>query len=119
MATKPLTIVKLTDKVVIAKWTGMANGDDGAPLEYPDYADRTVQVFGTFGAAGSLRIEGTNEDAAAPANYATLTSPAGANLDITTAGIKGVVELAGKVRPRVTAGDGNTSLNVYLIARRP
>jgi len=101
----------------VVVWGPMANGDVGLPIKMPGKSDRSVQVFGTFGAAGNLRIEGTNELAAAPANYATLTDPQGNSLDFTAAKIEQIEEITHQIRPRVTAGDGTTSLTVTMLIK--
>lgn len=102
--------------IVRVTWTNMANGDDGSPVRMSQWADRSIQVFGTFGAGGSARWEGTNTDAAT--NFAALTDPQGNSLDFTTAKIEQVTEAVTQARPRVTAGDGTTSLTVVMLARR-
>jgi len=80
----------------------------------PGSADRSVQVTGTFGAGGNLRIEGSNDGT----NYSALTDPQGNALDFTATKIEGVLELTRYIRPRATAGDGTTSLTVTMILRR-
>lgn len=119
MATRAATISNPTkdqwdDGVQLVTWTGLLNGDDGAPIELPTHSDRSVQVVGTFGAGGSLSVEGSNDGT----NYATLNTPASVALAITAAGIKAVLELPRYIRPRVTAGDGTTSLTAVLLVRR-
>jgi hypothetical protein len=74
-----------------------------------------MQIVGTFGAAGNVNIEGTNDNA----NYATLHDPFGNSLAFTSAGIKEVLENTLTIRPNCTAGDGTTSLVCTMIARRP
>ena len=96
----------------IASWGPMANGDTGAPFEAPSSGDRSVQVTGTFGAAGSVSIEGSNDGT----NWATLRDPANGSLAITAASIRAVMELTRYIRPNVTAGDGTTSLTITLLA---
>lgn len=86
---------------------------DGSPFPFAAWADRSVQVTGTFGAGGNLRWEGTNDGT----NYVALTDPQGNALDFTTAKIEAVTEVCALARPRVTAGDGTTSLTVTLVAR--
>lgn len=100
-------------KTLIVKWTGMQNGDDGDPLRFSQYADKSVQVVGTFGVGGSLRVEGSIDGT----NYAALTDPQGNALDITSAKIEAVTELVQFVRPRITGGDGTTLLDITLIAK--
>lgn len=101
----------------VVVWGPMANTDVGLPVKMPGKSDRSVQVYGTFGAGGNLRIEGTNELAQAPANYATLTDPQGNALDFTAAKIEQLLEITYQVRPRVTAGDGTTSLTVTMLIK--
>lgn len=119
MATRAKTISHLQtlgDNVDIVAWSGLTQAtlDDGDPYECPGNADRSVQVTGTLGTGGSVRIEGSNDGT----NYAPLTDPQGNALDITTLKIETVTELTRYIRPRITAGDGATNLAVTLLARR-
>lgn len=97
-------------------WTPLANGDDGQAWDTQDYPDVSVQVLGTFGVGGNLRIEGCNE--VTPVNWATLNDPQANALDVTAAKIEQVLEMPRWIRPRVTAGDGTTALTVRLYAGR-
>ncbi len=123
MATRPYTIIQLAHGarnlgIMHVVWTGLLNGDDGQPLDLASFADRTVQLRGTLGVGGTCRAEGSLLDApAATADYDPLTDPQGNNLDLTTLKIEAVSELTRWIRPRVTGGDGTTSLTLYLIAR--
>jgi len=94
-------------------WSGMSNGDDGAPFELAQYADRSVQVSGDFGAGGNLRIEGSLDGE----NYYVLGDPQGNDLNFASGKIEAITELVRYIRPRVTAGDGTTSLTVTMLAR--
>ena len=104
------------DDAHVHSWTPMtfSGTDQGAPLESPGWSDRSVQVAGTFGTGGSVRIEGSNDGT----NYAALTDPQGNALDITTAKIEQIMELTRYIRPRVTAGDGSTSLTVTILTKK-
>lgn len=94
----------------------LANGQDGAPLAAgEDFADRSVQVLGTFGAGGTVVFEGSNDDGT---TYATLDDNTGTALSLTAAKLKAIATLAHKMRPRVTAGDGTTALTVVCFIRR-
>lgn len=114
---KVLTNIEtLGDNSHVVTWetltqTGLDSGD---PLEMPGSAERSVQVIGTFGVGGSVRIEGSNNGV----DYATLTDPQGNALDVTAAKIETVMELTRWIRPRVTAGDGTTDLDVIMLVRR-
>lgn len=94
------------------KWEAMPNGNDGTPLLIDRRTDRSVQVSGTFGAGGTVVIEGSNDGT----NYYTLNDLQGTALSFTSARLEGISEVPLYVRPRVTAGDGTTSINVYLVA---
>lgn len=116
-----MTTVVGTDKQYqldhrIRTWTPLTmTNADGAPIAYPGFAT-SVQVTGNFGAGGTVLIEGSNDGT----NYVTLTDLAAAALSITAAGIKTIRENVAYIRPRVSAGDGTTSLTVTLAAsKRP
>jgi hypothetical protein len=96
---------------IVHSWAALANGDDGAPIQLPFLSDRSVQVSGTFGVGGNVRIEGSLDGV----NYAVLTDPQGNNLDLSSAKIESVMEVVQFIRPRVTAGDGTTSVNVTIL----
>jgi hypothetical protein len=115
MATRDFTAAHVAPGTVRIVWTGLLNGDDGLP--YSDYSTRskTAQVLGTFGAAGSVSIESCLEET--PVTYAIINDPQGNALTFTTARIEVVQEPSGVIRPRVTAGDGTTSLTVIVITR--
>jgi hypothetical protein len=119
MATRAATISNPTkdqydDGVQLVTWTGLLNGDDGAPVELPTHSDRSIQVVGTFGVGGTAVLEGSNNGT----DWAPLSTPASVALSLTAPGLKAVLELPRYVRPRVTAGDGTTSLAATLLVRR-
>ncbi len=114
MTTRTVVTSLQNERVVQFRWTGLLNGDDGSPIDWSTFADRSVQVTGTFGAGGSVRMEGSNDGV----NYAALTDPQGNALDITGAKIEQLQEVTLYLRPRVTAGDGTTNLAVTVIARK-
>jgi hypothetical protein len=103
-------------------WTGLLQSslDTGVPFECPGASERSVQVSGTLGAGGSVRFEGSNLAApAVDADWAPLSDPQGVALDMAAIStVKKVQEMTRWVRPRITAGDGTTSLTVTLLAKR-
>lgn len=88
-------------------WAGLL----GSPVDQGsgyagDWSTAFFQASGTFGAGGSVQIEGSNDNA----TWVKL-SPAA----LTAAGLfaaLGVTERPKFVRPSVTAGDGTTNLTV-------
>jgi hypothetical protein len=117
MATRTHTVSRVQtygDRAHVLSWAGLLNGDDGTPVEMPGSADRSIQFVGTFGAGGTIVLEGSNDGV----NYVTLTDPQGNAISKTAAGIEAVLELTRFVRPRVTAGDGTTDLQAHLLVKR-
>ena len=97
----------------VAAWVALPNNEDGEPIPFGQYTDKSVQVSGTFGAGGSLRLEGSNDGV----TWAVLTDPQGNDLNITTAKIEMVTEATAYVRPRVTSGDVTTALTVHMLLK--
>lgn len=114
-------------------WGPMANGDVGAPVGSTIYAanavdtpapgggfmsgfaDKTVQVVGTFGAGGSVALEGSNDGGV---NWFALSNASAQTIAITSPALQEVIEAVIWLRPHVTAGDGTTSLTVTMFLRK-
>lgn len=95
----------------------LVNGETGDYIGGEDsaFTDKSVQVSGTFGAGGTVVIEGSNDNV----TWYTLSSPANAALSFNAAGLKQIVEAARHTRARVSAGDGTTAIAVAIFARIP
>jgi hypothetical protein len=119
MATVNFTRDSSTGAGVGIKWTPLTTVNaDGLPFDTLDFADISVQVLGTFGAAGNIIIEGSNQST--PTTWATLNDPQGNALStVTSARIEQILEMPRWIRPRLSAGEaGVSSLTVELWARR-
>lgn len=118
MATKGVTItdISLTNdgSVKLLTWASHANGDDGEPVAFPDFADNCVQVTGTLGTGGTMLWEGSNDKSV----WATLNNVQGSALSMTSLGVKQIAERPLWIRPRVSAGDGSTALVPTMLMRR-
>lgn len=95
-------------------WPLVPNGNQGDAVA-EDWLTASFQVAGTFGAGGSVQMEGSNDNAA----WVKL-SPAA----LVAAGFfapLAVNERPKYIRPNVTAGDGTTALTVtgFLKKLRP
>ncbi len=108
----PVTITEHPAQSVMATWANMATNDDGAPIDYVGHADRTVQVFGTFGGA-TVTLQGSLDKT----NWATLNDVQGNAIEITAGKIEAVTELPLWIRPLVTGGTG-TDVTVKLFMRK-
>lgn len=103
----------MTGETSVLAWLGMGSSDTGVAVQLASYTDRSVQVGGTFGSGGTVVFEGSNDGE----NFITLTDPQANLLSKSAASIEAVQEATRYVRPRVTAGDGDTAINVYLFVR--
>lgn len=113
MATKTPTITGLDPNdgsVMLFAWT-LVGTDDGAPMPWAQWADRTVQFDGTFG-GGTVVWEGSNDGT----NYYTLTDAQTVAISKTAPALEQVVEITQWARPRATVGV--TSVVVTCVARR-
>ncbi|WP_375397309.1 hypothetical protein [uncultured Sphingomonas sp.] len=112
MATRAFTTDRSQTNMAYMQWSGLLNGDDGAPAVMNGMELVSWQVFGTVGAGGSAQVEASNE--ATPTTWGLIGAAA------TTAAMVFPADdiVARNIRPRVTAGDGTTSLTVIACFRR-
>lgn len=114
MPTRTLTRTPIAGNVDVVVWSGLLNGDDGQPLEAIDFSDASIQVGGTFGAGGTIVLEGSNDGV----TYFTLTDAQAAAISKSAAALEQLAEVCRYIKPHVTAGDGTTSLVATLYMRR-
>jgi hypothetical protein len=99
----------------IIQWTGLLNGDDGAPFTVLPFSGSIMAVVsGAFGVGANVNLEG-NCDPVTP-NWLVLPTA----ISWTTAGgsvLKSVVDKPFQLRPKVTTGDGTTNLTCTIVAR--
>ncbi len=88
----------------IITWAGLTGGDTGAPVTYSSYADKTVQAFGTIGAA--ITIQGSNDGT----NWETLTDNFGGALIFNTHGLALIAQAPVYIRPSCAAGSTNATV---------
>lgn len=91
-------------------WTPVTNADACLPVEYPEFADKSLQVSGTFDSA-SVALHGSNDRS----NFAALNDASGTVIAITTAKIKAVLENTIQVKPVATGGAGTQSLTISML----
>lgn len=98
----------------VIQWGPMTNGDVGEGIPFAQYADKSVQVDGAFGADGGLEFHGSNDGGA---NWHPLTDVQGNALRFTTAKIRQVTEVTALCRPVVTGSDPSIQLTVSVCMR--
>lgn len=114
MATVKPTITDISNDGSVQKiqWVLTSADSDGASIASSEWADRSVQVEGTFGGSTTV-VQGTNDGA----NWQTLNNAQGTALSFTAGGMKQIVEVPERIRPLLSGGAGAT-ITVTIIARR-
>lgn len=107
-------VVTTEDQTETVVWTGLLNTDDGQAFQAFSFRDQSIQFSGTFGVGGSISLEGSNNGT----TWFVLTDLQGSAITKTSASLEGVAEAVKFVRPRVTAGDGSTSLTATMYCAR-
>lgn len=92
--------------------TALANGDNTAAVPTLGFDEAVIVVTGTFGAGGSILVEGSID------GVVWFTPPGLVGSPITAAGAIGLPNLFSRfIRARVTAGDGSTALTAVFLLR--
>lgn len=95
-------------------YQGLGQGDDGAPLEFPEYPDKTVSVTGTL-AGATVVVEGSPDGV----TWSTLTNPQGQNIALDALGeTVTIMENPRFTRPRVEGGSGSTDCTASFTCSR-
>ena len=119
MATIPYQILvdKATIKVLL--WETLTETNDvGQPYMFSGfYPDKCVQIIGSVGSGGHLKVEGCNGIATTGQTWATLHDATEDDIDMTAVGIKQVLECPYQIRPHITAGT-SVDIDCYLIMRK-
>ena len=118
MATILPTRTKLPDlvdyhNITVTAWPLLANGDEGEARTVCRPADLTVQIFGTFGAGGTLVIDGTLDGI----HWSPMTDTFGVPIAAMASKLLTLADVPLAIRPRVVDGDKTTSLTVLLLGR--
>jgi hypothetical protein len=104
------------NKLRNVSWT-LANGDVGAAVRMPQYADKSVDIYGTFGAGGSVTMRGSNKptaDATVSGDWFPLTDPQANAITKTSKAGEQILENPLWISPQCTAGDGTTAIIVAV-----
>lgn len=97
-------------------WSGIQQGDTCQGIRLPEYADKSFQAIGTFGASTPLAgLTGTNMlDDTSPQ---PLHDPGGTAISLSAAGIRQVLENVLTYIPTWSGGDGTTAVSIVMLFR--
>jgi hypothetical protein len=105
-------------QILFIVWKNLANGDTGNPLVIPGFTSQTIQFTGTFGSGGLIVMEGTLDSVSASPTYTPVERSGGGDLNASNEEFDSVRSNVYKLRPRVTSGDGTTSITVRLFMQK-
>ena len=95
-------------------WVLTTADPTGDSVAYEDYADRTFQVFGTFGGA-TVELQGSLDGGT---TWVVLTDPQGNALAKTAAALEAVSEAVPLVRAKLTVVGSGASVTAILYVRK-
>ncbi len=116
MAAKRPVVTVHNDRGVTFFWEAVTNADTivGAiDAQFIDYADRSMQVTGTFGGC-TIAAAGSNDGS----TYVTLRDGLGADAALTAPGITQVYESTMSLIPTIASASGSTDVDITVLCRR-
>lgn len=109
--------IESLDHQKIISWL-LTGGDTGQPFACSNLADKTVQIFGTIGAA--ISIQGSSDPRVdydpTNAQWETLTDNTGTAISYSTHALKLIAECPKYIRPSAAAG--TTSATIILVCNQ-
>ena len=102
------TLVQIT-------WSPVLLGDTCAPSSFAHWADRSIEVGGTFTNGAAISLNGSNSGQ----YYAALNDVTKTPISITSMQVVQVLELTCYAQPILMGGDSNTNLTITMACRRP
>lgn len=106
--------------VIRYSWT-LNNTDTGVAISAAKFKDKTVHIYGTFGAGGSVTLRGSNKAAPSDAtsgDWVTLTDAQANAITKTADAIEVLLEGPLWISPICTAGDGTTAITLDIVVER-
>lgn len=103
------TTIKVNTRLLIKTYSNITESDTCEAYESAGFADRSVQVSGTFGGE-TITIEGSNDGT----TYFTLTDHLGVDLSFTVAGFALIAEAPRYVRAAPAGNGTSTSVDVII-----
>ena len=98
----------------VATWSGMARGDDGAPIGDPGRTWMTIQVDGTIASGDLVQIQGSNDGT----NWYVLLDSEGAPVEFANVGLRQCNRSSLYVRPFITGSGATADVTVTLVSVR-
>lgn len=113
MATRALETVYRDRHMRVYKWTGLLQGDDGAPLQIDEFHHITIHGFGAFDGSANMNIMGSNDGT----NFAVTKKHDVGSMILTAASIEKLLTEPRYIKPSVTSGNVSTNLSCWVCLR--
>lgn len=116
MASKRPVVTVHGDRAVSFFWEQITNADTivgPVDTQFVDFADRSMQVTGTFDGC-TIAAAGSNDGT----NFATLKDGLGGNASVTAAGIKQIYESTLYLIPTIASAGASTDVDITVVVRR-
>lgn len=121
MATIPMTKTTTQNSSVVARlWEGLTQGDVGERFAFSQYTDKTVHIYGDFGAGATATLRGSNvpdADANNADHWLPLTDAQANAITKTAAALEVVLESPLWVSPIVTGTPATANITVSLCGK--
>lgn len=118
MAVRQPVITRPADNVLVITWSGLAAGDNGAPVLLPHASDKSWHVTRESGTAGVVQPKGHNRDVSGGTvdltNDPILADLQGTAIAGTFNTIEQIVENPLFIYPHATAQDGTMSARMVV-----
>lgn len=96
---------------IVVTWTPVTSADTCHPVRYPEYADRSIHVSGTFDGA-TVQIQGSNNGGA---SFASLADPTETTILISSERIRAILENTDYLMPVISGGGAAQSLTISIL----
>ena len=113
MAVIPATVTRLENGYTKVTWIELTDTDTGDPVNVAQFADKTVQATGTFTGGGLIAMQGSNDGS----TFGDLRDAGGTDIALADTQPNTIAENTELIRPSVTAGDGSTDIDVFMICQ--
>jgi len=115
----PYDVSELQDgSAIVYSWTLTSTNDTAMPARMPEWSERSVHMWGTWGGATAI-MEGSNDlTAPNPVDFEQLHNFQGTAIALTANGISAILESTYYIRPRLSVDGTGASVTVNLLLLR-
>jgi hypothetical protein len=115
MATVAYEVLDNDVGVKVVKWVLTTANNDGQPYPFAGrYPYKSMHVVASAWGGATLKMQGSNEIAAAPSSWISLMDPQGNELVFTADKIEQILENTNQIRPVLTVVGAGASITILV-----